>query len=187
MKEAERENVSVSNVERKMLYFSEQFDTLPDMSEASDEFDKSFETYQYERKISKLIRQALKQDRKESPELLARWRKAIRTLGREDHYLSVMLDQARVKEHISGHRWREWVWQLAIVAAAFVYIFLRRWFLRLGDRLSPQGRIVGWIVIIAVFALLYRVGPRLIEYFAQRKSRKIGRSRTSVRASSRSD
>ena len=172
MKEAERESVNVSDVERKMLYYSEGFDTLPDMSDVSDEFDTAANTSQYERKISKLIRNAFKHDRKESPELIFQWRRAIQLLGREDHYVFVMLGKSGVREHIPGLRWKEWAWALAFVAAGFAYVFLRAWFLRLGDRLSPRGRLVGWVIIIAVLILLYRTGPQIVDYFVERKRRK---------------
>ena len=38
--EAQRENVSLSEVERKMLYFSESGWTLPDMTAVSEDFNR---------------------------------------------------------------------------------------------------------------------------------------------------
>src|SRR5947209_6259308 len=41
--EAEHEKVPLSEVERKMLYFTETGWTLPDMAAVSDEFDKDYD------------------------------------------------------------------------------------------------------------------------------------------------
>ncbi len=50
--EAERENTPLSEIERKMLYFSETGRTLPDMAEVSAEFDREYSQDEYERKIA---------------------------------------------------------------------------------------------------------------------------------------
>lgn len=97
VEEAERENVALSEVERKMLYFSETDWTLPDMSEISDAFDREYDQDEYEKKISLLIDQAAKRDRKESPALYRSWWDAIRHLKREDHYILVMISAAGLR------------------------------------------------------------------------------------------
>lgn len=53
--EAQRENVSLSEIERKMLYFSETAWTLPDIMEVNNEFDREYDQAEYENKISRLI------------------------------------------------------------------------------------------------------------------------------------
>jgi hypothetical protein len=45
--EAQRENVILTDVERKMLYFSESGLTLPDMPAVSDEFDSQYDQGEY--------------------------------------------------------------------------------------------------------------------------------------------
>jgi hypothetical protein len=94
--EAQRENVSLSEIERKMLYFSETDWTLLDMMEVNDAFDRDYDQDKYENKIAHLIRNATKRTRKDSPEEFASWISAARKLKKEDHYLSVMLDHAGV-------------------------------------------------------------------------------------------
>jgi len=49
--EVTREGVSLSEMERKMLYFSETDWTLPDMAQVSAEFDRDYDQDEYERKI----------------------------------------------------------------------------------------------------------------------------------------
>ncbi len=46
--EAERENVPLSEVERKMLYFTESGWTLPDMTAIYEQFDRDYEQDEYE-------------------------------------------------------------------------------------------------------------------------------------------
>jgi hypothetical protein len=65
--EAQRENVPLSEVERKMLYFSETGCTLPDMMEINDAFDRDYDQDIYEKKVAHLIRNAAKRTRKENP------------------------------------------------------------------------------------------------------------------------
>ena len=50
--EAQRESVSLSEVERKMLYFSETGWTLPDIMVVSDAFDRDYDQAKYEEKIA---------------------------------------------------------------------------------------------------------------------------------------
>lgn len=50
--EAQQEAVPLSEVERKMLYFSETAWTLPDIMDVSDEFDRTYDQGEYEKKIA---------------------------------------------------------------------------------------------------------------------------------------
>ena len=76
--EAQRENVSLSEIERKMLYFSEAAWTLPDAMEVNDQFDRDYDQAKYEKKIARLIRNAAKRTRKESPKDFTLLMSAIR-------------------------------------------------------------------------------------------------------------
>jgi hypothetical protein len=58
VEEAQRENVPLSDVERKMLYFTESGWTLPDIMKVSEDFDREYDQDKYERKIAKLVRKA---------------------------------------------------------------------------------------------------------------------------------
>ena len=94
VEEAQRQGVSLSEIERKELYFSETGWTLPDIMEMNDEFDRQFDSDKYEKKVASLIRSARRRTRDESPEESAAWTDAIKALGKEDHYILVMLTQA---------------------------------------------------------------------------------------------
>ena len=53
--EAQRENVALSDVERKMLYFTETGWTLPDIMNVNEDFDREYNQDEYERKIANLL------------------------------------------------------------------------------------------------------------------------------------
>jgi hypothetical protein len=92
--EAQREGMALSEVERKMLYFSETAWTLPDIMDVSDEFDRNYDQNAYERKISQLIKKAISRARKQQPDECDAWHDAIRRLSGDDRYLLVMAEQA---------------------------------------------------------------------------------------------
>jgi hypothetical protein len=95
VEEASRRRVRLSELERKMLYFSEAYPTLPDMMEVSEKFEAEHDSEKYEAKIRELSRNAFQRDRMESPENVPLWREAIKVLNKEDHYILVMLDVPR--------------------------------------------------------------------------------------------
>jgi hypothetical protein len=92
VEEANREGVPLSEVERKMLYFSETGWTLPNMKEVNEEFDRKYDQDDYERKIAGLIGNFEKRTRAENKQEWDTWTSAVRTFREEDHYLLVMMD-----------------------------------------------------------------------------------------------
>ena len=92
VEEANREGIPLSEVERKMLYFSETGWTLPNMMEVNEEFDRNYDQDDYERKIAGLISNFEKRTRAENKQEWDTWTRAVRTLSEEDHYLLVMMN-----------------------------------------------------------------------------------------------
>ncbi len=88
LEEASREGIELSEIERKMLYFSETHWTLPDIDEVNESFDRDYDQKRYEKKIAELARGARKNRSTDSNA----WSDAIRLLRSEDHYLLVMID-----------------------------------------------------------------------------------------------
>jgi hypothetical protein len=111
--EAQRENVLLSDVERKMLYFTESGWTLPEMDVVSADFDRDYDQNECEQKIARLIRKAAKHDRKKSREEYDAWWSAIRFLKGGDHYISVMIGIAGLRP--AGDQLRLFGTALAIV------------------------------------------------------------------------
>jgi hypothetical protein len=120
--EAQRENVILSEPERRMLYFSESGSTLPEMSTVTDEFDRAYDYRDYERKIAALFRRAAKHARKKSAQDYDILWQAIRRLRREDHYLNVLIRQAGVRPR--GDLLRLWSTGIAVVLAFLALIIL---------------------------------------------------------------
>jgi hypothetical protein len=89
--EAQSEGVPLSEIERKMLYFSETAWTLPDMAQTSDTFDRDYEQSTYEQKIGMLARGFCAEARKTNQDDLDSWNEAVRTISPEDHYLLVLI------------------------------------------------------------------------------------------------
>ena len=95
IEEARKRHVRLSELERKMLYFSEGYPTLPDIMEVNEKFEAEYDNEKYETKIRGLSRKAFRRDQKESPECVPLWRETIKVLNKEDHYILVMLDVPR--------------------------------------------------------------------------------------------
>lgn len=118
--EAQREGVPLSEVERKMLYFSETGWTIPDMTEVNQKFETEYSQLKYEKKIAMLIRGATIRNRKENPEEYDSWLDAVRALRKEDHYLLVMVDQARHSVDPREDRFKLWGTGMAVAGVIVV-------------------------------------------------------------------
>jgi|GEM_PF-933177 hypothetical protein len=93
--EARRGHHPLSETEEKMLYWSENYPTLPDMAEVGQKFEREYDSEKFEGKIARISRRAYQRDRRESPENARHWREAIKLLKKEDHYILVMIDLPR--------------------------------------------------------------------------------------------
>jgi len=123
VEEAQRENISLSEVERNMLYFTESGWTLPDIVQVSEEFDREYDQAKYERKIAKLVTKADRRIREGSREDYDKWWAAIRFFEREDHYITVMIRLAGLRTR--GDQLRLFATGLGIVACILVWTFVR--------------------------------------------------------------
>jgi hypothetical protein len=94
---AKRDGVPLSDVERKIMYFSETAWTLPDMAEVSREFDQHYDQDEFERKIARLI-QSIRREQVQDEGGKRNWKNAMKVLRREDHYLLVLIDARNVDD-----------------------------------------------------------------------------------------
>ena len=92
--EAERQGNPLSEVERKMLYFSESGWTLPDMAEVSAEFDRDCNEDEYEKKIGSLVSAIHSRKDPGSARDRELWDRAVEKLAEDDHYLLVLVGGA---------------------------------------------------------------------------------------------
>ena len=93
--EADRENVPLSELERRMLEFSEIEETPSDFAELNTKFESEYDTAEYEDKIASLIRNRVDGLTAIHSPQLDRWNEAVSTLASGDHYLLVLIDQAQ--------------------------------------------------------------------------------------------
>src|SRR5581483_9777831 len=93
--EAQREGAELSDLETKMLYFSETGWTLSNMLEVNAEFERTYDNDDYERKIAGLIREIETRNHRIDGKRQSEWDEAIFKLGQGDHYLLVLIGRGR--------------------------------------------------------------------------------------------
>lgn len=103
--EAEQEGAPLTEVERKMLYFTETGWTLPDMMAVSEEFDRDYDQDEYEQKIGGLIRGIEALDKARSEQEQEAWDDAVLKLCEGDHYLLGLIDEAHSLKRSRSSRW----------------------------------------------------------------------------------
>jgi hypothetical protein len=117
------EGIPFSEIERKMLFFSEAHPSLPDMYEVLNEFNQTYNMFPYERTVSTLICNAFRRDREDAA-LAQQWEDARKSLRWEDHYINVMLKQGLT----SANRKRDLLIYIGIgIAVVFVIVGAIAW------------------------------------------------------------
>jgi hypothetical protein len=91
IEEAEVEHVGLSDVEKKMLHFSEVHPSLPDIYEINAEFERDYDSDEYEAKVVGLLKNARERESRSFPLREQEWNDAIDALKQEDHYILVMV------------------------------------------------------------------------------------------------
>jgi hypothetical protein len=94
VEEARREGTPLTEVERKMLYFTESGWTLPDMMSVNEQFERDYVPDDYEQKIGKLAANIQARDAAESEQDQTAWDDAVVKLSDGDHYLLVLINSA---------------------------------------------------------------------------------------------
>jgi hypothetical protein len=95
--QALRDSVPFSEVERKMLLFSQVDWAPPEIMNVADEFDRRYDPTEYEQKVTTIIKHLDRRLRKDSPTEYDGWQSAIKYLERKDHYVNVMIGQADLR------------------------------------------------------------------------------------------
>lgn len=105
--EAKQEGVPLSDVERKMLYFSETDWTLPGILEVNAEFERDYDETEYEEKIADLVRNL---ESRATPEEQDMFDDALLKLSDGDHYLQILIGNASVRsEHSALGKLAPWL------------------------------------------------------------------------------
>ena len=179
--EAKREKVPLSEIERKMLYFSETDWTLPGMLEINFEFERDYDGNEYERKIAGLIRNIEARDVDDEQEQRT-WDRAVEKLREGDNYLSIMLNPSFTPEGETirppHDRLKLWLTAFGFVFGIFGLLGLLNWAFGpklwdLEDWLSDHhaGRLPG-LLFIAAIALYWLTKPKISAAFDRLFNRK---------------
>jgi hypothetical protein len=94
LSQAAREGVALSDDERWMLRFSESDPGFVVDPARMQQLEAEMSDQAYEAKVTGLIRRAYEHDRRQNSDADATYHEARGVLGRGDHYLLVMIDQA---------------------------------------------------------------------------------------------
>lgn len=159
--QAAREDIPLSDIEKKLMYFTESDATSCDNPvELNDEFEAQYDTAEYEAKISRLLHQAYKRLRIEDPESKRNWDQAIRILRKGDHYLLALWDIEPASEHPTRDSFRQFGVGLLIAVGIFIAIVLAQKYnidLESHRKYLLLGVIVLVLLVTGVFRSLYRV------------------------------
>jgi hypothetical protein len=98
--QAALDNVPLSDIEKRMMYFTESDSTSCDNPlEVNDEFEAQYDTAEYEAKISRFLHHAYDRLKEEAPERKRMWDLAVCELRKSDHYFLVLWDTRPPTEH----------------------------------------------------------------------------------------
>jgi hypothetical protein len=128
LEEASVENIELTEVEQKMLHFTELHPSLPDTYEIAAEFEQSYAPDEYEAKIAALLRNARSHDKANLANKAQVWDDALAALRNEDHYILVMTSQALRPAEIGpacpNHRVRDLLIYIAVGLCVVILLIL---------------------------------------------------------------
>jgi uncharacterized protein YjeT (DUF2065 family) len=191
--EAAQQNIPLSEVERKMLYFSETDWTLPDMSAVSAEFDRDYNQDEYEQKIARLIANITTNHHHHDEAEEEKWDAAVAKLSESDHYILVLISEAgrigngssgslgvKIRSLLDGQPIRKPQDFLMALALALVFIVAGFALIALKDHFFPDGiwqtlgshidqRALPFLFVLALAG--YFLFPRLWQFIRARSNR----------------
>ena len=126
IEEAKLEQINLSEIEKKMLSFTEVHPSLPDTYEVNAEFERNYDSDEYEAKIATLLKNARERGRQSSPGQEQDWKDALDALKHEDHYILVMVGQAFGFGSASagGHRVRDFLIYIGVGIGIVLFLVL---------------------------------------------------------------
>jgi hypothetical protein len=168
--QAALENVPLSDLEKRMMYFTETDECPEDPIALNDAFEATYDTTEYEAKISNLMHHAYQRIRKENPETVRRWKEAMKQLSKGDHYLLILGDANYPKERPQERPPYD---SLKLLGAGILLASAMLMFAFVWDRIAPHfPDSLGWIarrlILYSLFAL-YFIGRH---YWRRTRSRK---------------
>jgi hypothetical protein len=118
--QAQLEGVPLSELEKRMMYFTESGYVPEDTIALNEEFEAKYDTQEYEQKLAKLLEHAYKRVSEESSAKRKIWDDAIDSLRAGDHYLLVLWDLGPSFSRVPLRSWLRLVLRLGILALIIV-------------------------------------------------------------------
>jgi hypothetical protein len=167
--QAQLEGVPFSDLERRMLYFTEGPEAAENPIELNEEFEKEYDTDEYEAKMSKLFSNAYKRLKKENPAGVSEWNKAIEKLETGDHYILILCGkgygQGFKKERAPHDLLKLFFAGILLTAAVLSILLLASHF---GTKPSKEANPPWWMSRrlhqLVTFVLLLWLGRILVKY-----------------------
>ena len=116
------EGTPLSDLEKRMMYFTEIGKCPEDPIALNREFEAKYDTAAYEKKIYLLMGNAYSRIKNEEQENLRQWDNAIQVLSRGDHYILVLWGRSTGRTAL--HHWRLFVLILAPAVALLLVALL---------------------------------------------------------------
>jgi len=101
--QAALEGVQLSDLERRMMYFTESDSSCENPAALNEEFEAEYDTEEYETKLSELLHHAYERLKKEDGEKVRNWDQSIEALRKGDHYILVLWGNNPSSEPTSAH------------------------------------------------------------------------------------
>lgn len=130
--EAKLQGSPLSDLEKKMLYFSETDSSLREAGKLSADFDQNCDPNEYEQKISGLVRRITARDQRQDRAAQAAWDQAVLKLSEGDYYLLILLDPHRAgSSDVRPHHdiLRLWIAAFGIVFGCLALMVVGKWLL----------------------------------------------------------
>jgi Na+-transporting NADH:ubiquinone oxidoreductase subunit NqrB len=119
--QARLEGVPLSEIEKRMMYFTEGPGALEDPAKLNEEFEAEYDNDEYEKKISKLMSHARAKLKKQDLVRAIHWDNAIKCLQKGDHYILVLAGNTSLGQI---RNWRITLAAITPVIAIFVLFLL---------------------------------------------------------------
>jgi hypothetical protein len=171
--QAALENVPLSDLEKRMMYFTEvEVEECPeDPIALNDAFEAQYDTDEYEAKVSKLMHHAHSRIKKENPEAASKWNEAIRELSKGDHYILILcgegFDAVQVsrRERPPHDSLKLLLAGLFLVAIVMSVMFLGAHY-GIGGKGGPKtpSSIPKWLQQVLLTLLILGVGRSLVKF-----------------------
>jgi hypothetical protein len=160
------EHVPFSDLEKRMMYFTETGECPEDPIELNSAFEAEYDSAEYEKKVSTLLRHAFLRLKKENPQSIRTWNAAIQELQKGDHYILLFLPQ-----HSSKGSKRMWPMYLigGMAVAALISLLFFFFGFRGISKHAPADRYIPALSPVAqhilqfsfLIALVFAIFPQL--------------------------